>query len=75
MLKKIDNSMEIIFGLKSHNQIELNTHFFSVFWFFDICVYRLFQTPQILSSEDYRSFWVTGEINSDGYMEIKVTRS
>jgi len=32
------------------------------------------QTPQIDSPGEYRGFWITGEINADGQMEIKVGR-
>ena len=31
-----------------------------------------FQTPDIDSPDEYRGFWITGEINADGHMEIKV---
>ena len=43
-------------------------------FFLHICENRLFQTPQIASPEKYQGFWITGEINADGHMEIKVAR-
>jgi len=30
------------------------------------------QTPEIVSPDEYRGFWITGEVNADGFMEIKV---
>ena len=38
---------------------------FSLWW--------IFQTPEIVSPDEYRGFWITGEVNADGFMEIKVT--
>ena len=32
----------------------------------------IFQTPGIDSPDEYSGFWITGEINADGFMEIKV---
>jgi len=32
------------------------------------------ETPDIDSPDEYRGFWITGEINADGHMEIKVGR-